>query len=99
VLVQVGYQVSLLRTLPGSVFYPPPDVASVVVQLVPHARPLVAVEERARFAAVVHRGFSQRRKKLSNLLPTSDARRAEHLSPVEWVGLWRQIEAEAGTST
>jgi len=93
VLVQVGYQVSLIRTLPGSVFYPPPDVASVAVQLTPHASPLVAVEERVRFAAVVQKGFSQRRKKLSNLLPTSDDRRAEHLSPVEWVALWRKIEA------
>jgi 16S rRNA (adenine1518-N6/adenine1519-N6)-dimethyltransferase len=95
VLVQVGYQVSLIRTLPGSVFYPPPDVASVAVQLTPHAQPLVAGAERARFAAVVQQGFSQRRKKLSNLLPTSDERRAEHLSPVEWVKLWREIEAEA----
>ncbi len=96
VLVQVGYQVSLLRTLPGSVFFPPPDVASVVVQLVPHAAPLVKVAERARFAAVVQKGFSQRRKKLSNLLPIDDGRRAEHLSPVEWVSLWRKIEAQEG---
>ena len=48
--------------------------------------------DRERFAAVVQRGFSQRRKKLSNLLPTDDGRRAEQLSPAEWVELWRQIE-------
>jgi 16S rRNA (adenine1518-N6/adenine1519-N6)-dimethyltransferase len=93
VLVQVGYDVSAVRTLPGSVFYPPPEVASVAVQLTPRAEPLVAPADRERFAAVVHRGFSQRRKKLSNLLNTDDGRRAEHLSPAEWVELWRKIEA------
>ena len=92
VLVQSGYEISIVRTLPGSVFYPPPEVESVAVQLVPRAEPLVFPAERERFAAVVQRGFSQRRKKLSNLLPTDDGRRAEHLSPTEWVELWRQIE-------
>ena len=98
VLVQAGHDVSLVRTLPGSVFYPPPEVASVAVQLTPRAQPLVAPADRERFAAIVQRGFSQRRKKLSNLLPTSDGRRAEHLSPAEWVELWHQVEsADAGT--
>jgi 16S rRNA (adenine1518-N6/adenine1519-N6)-dimethyltransferase len=92
VLVQAGYDVSVVRTLPGSVFYPPPEVESVAVQLTPRAQPLVAPADRVRFAAVVQRGFSQRRKKLSNLLNTDDARRAEHLSPAEWVELWRQVE-------
>jgi 16S rRNA (adenine1518-N6/adenine1519-N6)-dimethyltransferase len=92
VLVQSGYEVAVVRTLPGSVFYPPPEVESVALQLTPRAQPLVAPADRERFAAVVQRGFSQRRKKLSNLLPTGDARRAEHLSPAEWVDLWRQVE-------
>ena len=92
VLVQAAYDVALVRTLPGSVFYPPPEVESVAVQLTPRAQPLVAPAERERFAAVVQRGFSQRRKKLSNLLPTVDARRAEQLSPAEWVDLWRRVE-------
>jgi len=92
VLVQSGYEISIVRTLPGSVFYPPPEVESVAVQLVPRAEPLVVPAERERFAAVVQRGFSQRRKKLSTLLPTDDGRRAEHLSPTEWVELWRQVE-------
>jgi 16S rRNA (adenine1518-N6/adenine1519-N6)-dimethyltransferase len=91
VLVQSGYDVALVRTLPGSVFYPPPEVASVAVQLTPRAQPLVAPADRERFAAVVQRGFSQRRKKLSNLLPTDDGRRAEHLSPAEWVKLWSEV--------
>ncbi len=89
VLVQSGYEVKMVRTLPGSVFYPPPEVESVAVQLTPRAQPLIASGEREAFAAVVQRGFSQRRKKLSNLLPTSDGRRAEELSPGEWVELWK----------
>jgi 16S rRNA (adenine1518-N6/adenine1519-N6)-dimethyltransferase len=91
VLVQSSYAVSLVRTLPGSVFYPPPEVESVAVELIPLTHPLVEPEARGAFAAIVQRGFSQRRKKLSNLLPTSDGRRAEHLSPAEWVALWRAL--------
>ena len=93
VLVQAGYEVALVRTLPGSVFYPPPEVESVAVQLTPRSRPLVNPADRANFAAVVQRGFSQRRKKLSNLLDVTDDRRAEQLSPHEWVEIWRRIEA------
>jgi 16S rRNA (adenine1518-N6/adenine1519-N6)-dimethyltransferase len=93
VLVQAGYEVEMARTLPGSVFYPPPEVASVAVQLTPRAQPLVGPADRDRFAAFVQKGFSQRRKKLSNLLPTDDGRRAEHLSPAEWVELWRKVAA------
>src|SRR5262249_47678671 len=93
VLVQTGYDVVVVRTLSGSVFYPPPEVESVAVQLTPRAQSLVIPAERERFAAVVQRGFSQRRKKLSNWLPTDDGRRAEHLTPAEWVELWRRVEA------
>ncbi len=91
VLVQTVCEVSLARTLPGSVFYPPPEVESVAVELVPRAQTLVAPGERKKFIETVQRGFSQRRKKLSNLLPTDDARRAEELSPAEWVALFRQL--------
>ena len=96
VLVQSGYEIKVVRTLPGSVFYPPPEVESVAVQRTPRAQPLVVPADRENFAKVVQRGFSQRRKKLSNLLPTQDARRAEHLTPAEWVELWRACSACSG---
>jgi 16S rRNA (adenine1518-N6/adenine1519-N6)-dimethyltransferase len=89
VLVQVACEVELVRTLPGSVFYPAPEVESIAVRLRRRENPPVNAKDRAAFAAVVQRGFSQRRKKLSNLLPVRDERRAEHLSPAEWVELWR----------
>ena len=91
VIVQTICDVNLARTLPGSVFYPPPEVESVAVQLVPRKEALVAQHEREKFVEIVQRGFSQRRKKLSNLLPTDDARRAEQLSPAEWVALFRRL--------
>jgi len=98
VLVQAAYEVALVRTLPGSVFYPAPEVESVAVQLTPRAQPLVVPADRERFTTVVQRGFSQRRKKLSNLLPTGDARRAEQLSPPEWMELWREVEKRSADS-
>jgi 16S rRNA (adenine1518-N6/adenine1519-N6)-dimethyltransferase len=91
VLVQAACEVDLVRTLPGSVFFPPPEVASVAISLRPRAQPLVPPADRAAFTAFVQRGFAQRRKKLSNLLPVRDERRAEHLSPEEWAGLWRSV--------
>jgi len=94
VLVQAVCDVALVRTLPGSVFYPPPEVASVIVRLTPRHQALVAAGEREDFVATVQRGFSQRRKKLSNLLPVPDGRRAEQLSPAEWVELWRRLKAD-----
>lgn len=92
VLVQTAYRVELERTLPGSVFHPPPEVESAAIRLTPLPKPPVAPQDRADFMAFVQRGFSQRRKKLSNLLPTTDSRRAEHLSPAEWVGLWASCQ-------
>jgi 16S rRNA (adenine1518-N6/adenine1519-N6)-dimethyltransferase len=93
VLVQVAYEVGLVRVLPGSVFFPPPDVSSIAVRLRRRENPLVNALDREAFSKFVQRGFSQRRKKLSNLLPVSDGRRAEHLSPAEWVELWRSTLA------
>ena len=93
VLVQAGHEVELTRTLPGSVFYPPPEIASIAIQLTPLRQPLVPWAERASFATIVQRGFSQRRKMLSNLLEVRDDRRAEELTPAQWVELWRKVVA------
>ncbi len=98
VLVQSVYTVELVRVVPSTVFYPAPEVQSIVVELRPLANPLVAEADRASFAKVVHRGFSQRRKKLSNLLPVNDDRRAEHLTPQEWVELWTAVQAADATA-
>ncbi|MEZ0297079.1 MAG: hypothetical protein ACAI35_11545, partial [Candidatus Methylacidiphilales bacterium] len=43
----------------------------------------------------VKQGFSQRRKKLSNLLPVKDSRRAEHLSVADWQALFLETTAQS----
>jgi 16S rRNA (adenine1518-N6/adenine1519-N6)-dimethyltransferase len=91
VLIQLAYDVELKRTLPGSVFFPAPEVASIAIRLSPRSDSSLPAEDRGKFTELVQRGFSQRRKVLSNLLPTADKRRAEELSPKEWVQLWREI--------
>ncbi|SDT92536.1 16S rRNA (adenine1518-N6/adenine1519-N6)-dimethyltransferase [Verrucomicrobium sp. GAS474] len=90
--IQSGYAVRLVRVLPPSVFYPVPEVDSAVVRLDRLAAPLVPEEESAAFHAFVRKGFSQRRKKLSNTLGIADSRRPEELSVPEWVAAWNQYK-------
>ncbi len=58
---------SLFLVGPGA-FTPPPKVESAVVRLVPHRVPPFEVADPARFAAIVNRAFSMRRKTLRNAL-------------------------------
>ncbi len=55
---------------PGA-FTPPPKVWSTVVRLVPHATPPFPVSDHARFARLVARLFSMRRKTLGRALKGS----------------------------
>lgn len=68
VMVQAYCRVeSLFRVAPGA-FRPPPAVESAVVRLRPLAAPAVAAAHGERFAAIVRRAFSARRKTLRNAL-------------------------------
>ena len=89
VILQTFYQIELVRNVPATVFYPAPDVQSVILECRPQLEPKIGLDQRAAFVDFVHRGFSQRRKKLSNLLPVTEQRRAEELSPADWVNLWQ----------
>ena len=89
VLVQSFYAVKLIRRLPPTVFYPQPEVDSAAVRLDLMGAPPLAVAERAPFQAFVRKGFSQRRKKLSNTLGIADDRRPEQLSVEDWIVAWR----------
>lgn len=84
VIVQAEYTIEIIKKLPHSVFYPEPEVESAVVLLLARPQPLVPPEHRATFRALVKKGFSQRRKKLSNLIGGTDSRRAEELTVEEW---------------
>lgn len=100
-LIGRRWQVKYLRTLPGSVFHPAPNVDSAVVALTP--RPVCELPEcdGARFRQLVKAGFAQRRKLLrKNLaeqqldwpalcahLGVLETTRAEELSLAQWIAL------------
>ncbi len=100
-IVQSQCQVEYLRTIPATVFLPQPEVDSAFVRLRPRLPDELPDFERDLFAALVRRGFSQRRKQLGKLLkealpdwPAAAAKlgvavtaRAEELSLAQWIAL------------
>ena len=66
--VRLAYlaEVDVVRRVPATVFWPRPDVSSVLVRIVPREPPVEAGRE-ALFA-VVEAGFAQRRKTMRNAL-------------------------------
>jgi 16S rRNA (adenine1518-N6/adenine1519-N6)-dimethyltransferase len=68
VMVQYRCRVERLFVVGSGAFSPPPRVESAFVRLVPLATPRAAVADEARFAEVVRRAFSARRKTLRNAL-------------------------------
>ena len=84
VMVQYHCAVTPLFRVPAGAFRPAPKVESMVVRLVPHAEPPVAVADEARLAAVVTRAFGARRKTLANALKgelDAEAIRAADVDP------------------
>jgi 16S rRNA (adenine1518-N6/adenine1519-N6)-dimethyltransferase len=63
-LIGRRWNVSYLRTLPGSVFMPAPKIESAVVLLTPRDRSELPECDGDRFRSLVKQGFSQRRKQL-----------------------------------
>lgn len=100
-IVQLHYHVDYLRTVPASVFLPPPDVDSAFVRIAARARDELPDHDPEAFLRLVRRGFSQRRKQLRNLLredvPKWDEAssavgfepraRAEELTLEQWIAL------------
>jgi 16S rRNA (adenine1518-N6/adenine1519-N6)-dimethyltransferase len=68
VLIGRRWKVEILRTLPGSVFLPAPNVDSSVVRFTPRHPEEFPACDNARFSSLVKLGFSQRRKQLGKLL-------------------------------
>ncbi len=98
VSVKVAYDAAarIVGRVPSTVFLPPPKVDSVLVELVRHAAPPVAVD-RARLFALVNAGFTTRRKMLRTALALDESvfaragvdprARAETLSLHDWARL------------
>jgi 16S rRNA (adenine1518-N6/adenine1519-N6)-dimethyltransferase len=61
-------EVKLLDAVPKSIFYPPPEVDSVIVRLTPWTAAPFEVKDEAFFRRMVRWLFTQRNKKLSNAL-------------------------------
>lgn len=70
VMVRTYADVSMVTKVSAGSFIPPPKVESAVIRLVPLAggAPRVALEDPARYRAVVQAAFGQRRKTLRNAL-------------------------------
>jgi 16S rRNA (adenine1518-N6/adenine1519-N6)-dimethyltransferase len=70
VMLQARFAMQQLFRVPAGAFRPPPQVESALVRMVPLAAPPAC--DAARFADVVRRAFSARRKTLRNALPGVD---------------------------
>jgi 16S rRNA (adenine1518-N6/adenine1519-N6)-dimethyltransferase len=68
VLVQALAEVSIVRTLPPSVFWPRPNVDSAVVSIIPDPAKRAAVGDLPWFHQVVRQIFLHRRKNLRRVL-------------------------------
>jgi len=61
-------EVELLDDVPRNMFYPPPDVDSVIVRLKPRKRAPFSVEDEEAFFELVQTVFTQRNKKVRNAI-------------------------------
>jgi 16S rRNA (adenine1518-N6/adenine1519-N6)-dimethyltransferase len=68
VLIQSIADIELLRTLPPSVFWPRPQVASAIVRIRPNAAKRVQVSDPQRFRNFLRDLYSHRRKNLRGAL-------------------------------
>lgn len=105
-IVQRRWRVKNVRTLPGDVFFPAPNVESAVLVLTPRPPDELPECDGALFKTLVKQGFSQRRKQLRKMLgeqvtdwPAMAAHlgatgtaRAEELSLGQWIALTRRCE-------
>ncbi|SRR5579883_803708 len=99
IMVQYHCAVTSLFHVPASAFYPPPQVESSVVRLVPHVEKPHRAKNYEHFSNVVRLAFSHRRKTLRNCLKTmmgdedwakvaiDSHRRPEELSVADYVQL------------
>ena len=68
VATQTYADASIAFLVPPDVFVPPPIIDSAVIQLIPHATPLIPIEQRPRFFKLVNSGFRHKRKNIANSL-------------------------------
>jgi 16S rRNA (adenine1518-N6/adenine1519-N6)-dimethyltransferase len=94
VSVRVAYRADaeVIRRVPPSVFWPKPNVESVIVRLIPRAAP-VQVDAASLFR-LVGEGFSERRKTMTNALKRLGLDTARAARIMQGCGLDPAIRAE-----
>ena len=95
VRVQFDYDVSIVRKVSASCFWPRPEIGSTVVKLVRHHRnDGEGADVRRVFRMLTKHAFEHRRKQLGSIFRgvIESAARAEDLSNEEWLELSRNIE-------
>lgn len=101
VLCQFFAEIKLLFSVPPGAFHPPPKVDSAVIRVTP--RTDVPEVDREKFVAFISACFRHKRKTLRNNLNAVATReqidqlpgmerRAEKLTPAEFLGLFRQLQ-------
>lgn len=68
VLMQTWFQIDRVVKVPPNAFYPPPKVDSVVLSLVPLAKPAALINDEVLYRELIRGAFAQRRKTLRNSL-------------------------------
>ena len=103
VITQTLAAIDLVAIFPPTVFWPQPQVESLLLTIRPHPPEQIDVPDIAEFVRFVQRGFQQRRKMLRRIFRewapldaaaafdqagvSADAR-AENLAPAQWRGLF-----------
>ncbi len=93
VLFQTFYKIEKAKKVPPQVFYPKPEVDSLFISMRRHEKLPLSLDQISDYEAMVRKAFSQRRKKLKNLLSIDEERRAEELHLEEWVPLYLKMES------
>ena len=97
VWAQLDYDVSIVRKVSASCFWPRPSVGSSVVRLVRHDRNLsLSAEARRLFHRLTKQAFEHRRKQLGKVFRdlVQSTARAEALSNEEWIELTKGLMDE-----
>lgn len=113
VIVQLLARVEVIAILPPSVFWPAPQVESLMLTVFPRPVHEIEIDDVAGFARFVHEAFVQRRKMLRRLVKdwpiaeglaafsragVSADSRPEELSPIDWRLLYRELRRAAPAS-
>lgn len=95
VWAQLDYDVSIVRKVSASCFWPRPEIGSSVVRLVRHARNEgFSVENRKLFHRITKQAFEHRRKQLGSIFKDmiNSTLRAEELSNAQWLELVENLQ-------